>query len=82
MGFYGRRSWNFSFRALRLLGAQVVWSLNPGIRPMDDVLSRDTRQEHKTLKDGHHIALIEVLTYPEKIYGDAEVVKVAPVSCP
>jgi hypothetical protein len=48
--FYGRPSWNFSFRVLRLL---VAWSLNPGIRPMDDVLSR---QESEKLKDGYHVA--------------------------
>jgi hypothetical protein len=36
--FYGRHSWDFKFRSLRLLASYIIWSLNPGTRPRDDIL--------------------------------------------
>lgn len=80
--YYGRRSWSFSFRALRLLAAYAAWSLNPGTRPLDDVLSKEARGKFGKLKKGQHAALIEVPPCPEKLFGDAVYNGISPESCP
>lgn len=80
--YYGRQSWDFKFRALRLLGGYLAWCLNPGTRPLDDVLSREARQKIGKLKKGQHAILVEVPPCPEKVIGDAVYEGVVPQSCP
>jgi len=80
--FYGRKSWNFKFRAIRLLVSYIVWSFNPGTRPRDDVLSYSARSNPGKLSKDRHASLIEVPARSDKLFGDANHSNVAPEPCP
>ena len=80
--YYGRPSWSFSFRVLRLLGAYAMWSMNPGTRPPADVLSYSARSSPGKLKGNKRAHLVEVPPRPEKCLGDLVFENVVPETCP
>lgn len=80
--FYGRPSWGFGYRALRLLGCYLLWSANPGTRPATDVLSDNARKEIGTLPKDEYASVVEVPPRPDKIFGDAKHDTTRPESCP
>jgi hypothetical protein len=79
---YGRHSWDFKFRSLRLLASYIIWSLNPGTRPRDDVLSYSARKDLGKLAKDHHASLIEVSPRSDKLFGDAIHSNIVPEQCP
>ena len=80
--FYGRRSWDFKFRSLRLFASYIIWSLNPGTRPRKDVLSYESRKNPGKLSKDNHASAIDVPPRPDKLFGDALHSNVALEDCP
>lgn len=80
--YYGRKSWDFKFRALRLLGGYLAWFSNPGTVPFNDVLSIEARRKIGKLKEDQHAVLVEVPPCEEKMFGDAVYEGLVPQPCP
>ena len=80
--FYGRHSWNFKFRSLRLLASYIIWSLNPGTRPRDDVLSYSARKDPGKPAKDRNASLIEVPPRSDKLFGDALHSNIVSEQCP
>jgi hypothetical protein len=80
--FYGRHSWDFKYRSLRLLVWYGIWSLNPGTRPLIDVLSYSVRKDPGKLATGRNASLVEVEPRTDKLFGDALHSNMVPESCP
>ncbi|PVH72892.1 alpha/beta-hydrolase [Cadophora sp. DSE1049] len=83
--YYGLRQWNWKTRTFQFLIANVVWALNPGVRPVMDVLSKKARSSTGSLKpdQGAYRALyVEVPPCPDKLFGDAIHPSVAPEAVP
>ncbi|KAH9220992.1 Alpha/Beta hydrolase protein [Leptodontidium sp. 2 PMI_412] len=83
---YGLRNWSWKTRTLQFLIANVIWALNPGVRPVMDVLSKKARSSAGSLKPdqgAHRASYVEVPPRPDKLLGDAIHPAVAPeaVSC-
>lgn len=60
---YGLRPWSWKTRTFRFLIANVVWALNPGTRPVMDVLSKKARSGTGSLKPdqgAHRASYVEV----------------------
>ncbi|KAK0101448.1 hypothetical protein ONS95_006621 [Cadophora gregata] len=80
--YYGRPSWSFGFRTLRCIGAHIIWSMNPGTRPVPDVLSDSARQAIRKLKGTYRAELVVVPAKKGVWYGDAVHERVHPKKCP
>ncbi|KAL5327189.1 hypothetical protein ACEPPN_004881 [Leptodophora sp. 'Broadleaf-Isolate-01'] len=79
---YGRPSWTFTFRTLRLIGAHIIWAMNPGTCPSPDVLSDSARRAIPKLKSPCGAELIIVPAKEGVWYGDAVQELVQPRECP
>lgn len=82
---YGLRQWSWKTRALQYLIANVVWAVNPGVKPIIDVLSKQARSSTKTLnpdQGAHRASYVEVPPQPDKLFGDAVHPNVTPEAVP
>ncbi|KAG4415533.1 hypothetical protein IFR04_011345 [Cadophora malorum] len=82
---YGLRQWSWKTRTFRFLIVNVVWALNPGTRPVMDVLSKKARSSTGSLKPdqgAHRASYVEVPPRPDKLFGDAIHPSVAPEEVP
>lgn len=81
--YYGRPNWSFLERAVRLIGAYVLWSLHVGTRPPGDVVSYAARSSPGRLSGKKRAKLVNVPARPDKLFGDAVYEKtVTPEKCP
>lgn len=80
--YYGKSSWSFLFRFVRLASNHYIWSANPGTRPPADVTSTAARSSTSGLRSGQCATLVNVAPRPDMLFGDALHKNVEPQSCP
>lgn len=80
--YYGRPRWSFLERVIVLVGGYFFWTLNPGTRPIADVVSYAARSNPGRLSGKKRAKVVHVPPRPDKLFGDAVHKDMTPENCP